>query len=352
MTVPAEPDATFTRRAVRATLIATAILSVTWLLWTIQYALLLAFGAVLFAVFLRGVGGIVHRHTRLPMRWAVLLVLLSFLVLLGGAGIFAGNALMQELSELGAAIEQGIARAREALERTEWGRELLEQAAQGLPGAGSILSRIPFAFGMAVDLLVGLAVVLFAGIYLAVTPRVYVDGAVRLVPPAHQARARETLTATGESLWRWLMGRFVVMAIVAVVTTVGLLLIGVPLAIPLGLIAGLLEFIPFFGPVAAGLPIVLVALTVGTDTALQALLLVLIIQQVEGNVLEPLVEQNAVSVPSALIVVAAIAFTLVFGILGAVFATPLLVVAMVFIQRLYVREALGQEPAKGPLDHG
>jgi predicted PurR-regulated permease PerM len=346
MSVPAISDATFNRRAVRASLIAGGVLATGWFLWTIHYALLLAFGAVLFAVFLRGMGGLLRRWTRLPIRWAVLVVLVAFLGLLGLGGTLAGAAVVQELSDLGSALEDGLARAREFLGRTEWGRELLDRASKGLPGAGSLLSRVPLAFGMAVDLLVGLAVVLFAGIYLAVMPEVYVRGVVRLVPTNHQDRARDVLQATGQALWKWLIGRFVVMAIVAVVTTAGLLLLGVPLAIPLGLIAGVLEFIPFFGPVAAGVPIVLVALTSGTDTALHAALLVLIIQQVEGNVLEPLVEQKAVSVPSALIVVAAIAFTLVFGILGAVFATPLLVVAMIFIQRLYVRDALGQESRK------
>jgi len=351
MSAPPLSDATFNRRVVRVSLIVAGVATIVWFLWMIHYALLLGFGAVLFAVFLRGIGGLLHRHSRLPMRWAVLVMLVAFLALLGLIGTLAGAAVVQELSELGAALEQGLARARDALGRTQWARDLLDRASKGLPGAGSILSSVPLAFGMAVDLLVGLAVVLFAGIYLAVMPEVYVRGAVRLVPPARQDRARDVLDATGQTLWKWLMGRFVVMAAVAVVTTVGLLLIGVPLAVPLGLIAGLLEFVPFFGSIAAGVPIVLVALTSGTDTALKAVLLVLAIQQFEGNLLAPLIEQKAVSVPSALIMVAAIAFTLVFGILGAVFATPLLVVAMVFIQRLYVGDALGQEPRKGPASY-
>ena len=135
------------------------------------------------------------------------------------------------------------------------------------------------------------------------------------------------------------------MVLVFVLTGLGLWAIGVPAALALALLAGLAEFVPIVGPIVAAVPALLIALSAGWQTALWTLLLYLAIQQVEGNVIQPLVQHRVVSLPPAITVFAVVAFGLLFGSLGVLFATPLAVVVFVAVWTLWVRETPG-EPTK------
>jgi len=112
------------------------------------------------------------------------------------------------------------------------------------------------------------------------------------------------------------------------------------------LLAGLLEFIPLAGPVLAAIPVLLLALTVDVNTALLAAGLMLLIQQIEGNIIQPLVQRYAVQLPPALFLFALIGFAAMFGATGIILAAPLTVVVYVLIKRLYVQEALGGEDVR------
>jgi predicted PurR-regulated permease PerM len=116
----------------------------------------------------------------------------------------------------------------------------------------------------------------------------------------------------------------------------------VPLALALGLIAGLLEFVPFLGPFLAAIPMILVALTAGPEIALYALLLFVVVQQVESNLLTPLVARRAMALPPVLVLLGAVALALLFGVLGAIFATPLIVLIVVLVKALYMQDVLGE----------
>jgi hypothetical protein len=126
-----------------------------------------------------------------------------------------------------------------------------------------------------------------------------------------------------------------------VLTASGLALIGMPLALPLGIIAGVLEFVPFFGTIGASALIVLLAFTQGEAQALYAALVCLAVQQFEGYVIQPFVQRWAIALPPALGLIAVVVFGVALGPLGVVFAVPLMVVIMLLVQRLYVEGALG-----------
>jgi predicted PurR-regulated permease PerM len=327
---------------IRHMLIALGLVALALLLWRIAYALLLTFGGVLFAVFLREGAHKVSRWTRLGVRWSLGLVVLTLLALLAGIVALIGPAIANEFGQLSETLTKGFDRVREYLEQTALGRQLLSTLADGQQG-GNLLGAAVRILRGATDAVIALLLVLFAGIYFAASPRVYAEGAVALLPKRRQARGREVLDAVHNALWLWLIGQFVQMLVVGVLTAAGLYLIGVPLSLALGLITGLLDFVPFLGPFVAAVPVLLVALTVDTQTALYAGLLFLGIQQIEGQVLTPLVQRWAVALPPVLVIVSAIAFTLLFGIIGAIFATPLLVVVMVCVKMLYMEDALGEQ---------
>lgn len=130
------------------------------------------------------------------------------------------------------------------------------------------------------------------------------------------------------------------MLFVGFATAIGLAILGMPLALSLGVIAGVLAFIPFFGPIASGILAVVLAFTQGPTHALYVAGLMILIQQVEGNVLMPLVQRWAVSLPPVLGILAGVIFGVLFGLVGVLFATPLIVVVMVLVQTLYIEAFL------------
>ena len=327
---------------VRHTLIVLALVALALLLWKIAYALLLAFGGVLFAVFLRGLAGIVASWTHLRMRWALVVVIVSLIAPLVAAGILVGPTLAEQLGQLGDTVSRGVERVRHYLEQAPIGAQVVEMLTGGMQNGGQLLGAVGTFFRGAADAVIALIVVLVAGVFFAANPRLYVEGVVALVPRNRQARAREVLEAVGGALWLWLVGQFVQMLAVGVLTAIGLLIVGVPLALALGLITGLLDFVPFIGPLVAAIPILLVALTADFQTLLYAGLVFIAVQQIENNLLTPIVQRWAVSLPPVLVLVATIAFALLFGLIGAIFATPLLVVVMVCVKMLYMEDVLGE----------
>jgi predicted PurR-regulated permease PerM len=193
----------------------------------------------------------------------------------------------------------------------------------------------------------GILIVLFGGLYLTIEPSLYARGVARLVPPRNRERVAEALLASGRALRRWMAGTAVNMVIVGALTTVGLLALGIPAALALGLIAGLLEFVPIFGPVIAAVPALAVALIISPVHALWVLLLFLAIQQLESNVITPLVMKGAVRLPPALTMMFQVLMAVLFGFLGLLLAVPLLAATVVLTRRLYV-EPLEAAPAAPP----
>jgi predicted PurR-regulated permease PerM len=184
-------------------------------------------------------------------------------------------------------------------------------------------------------------VVVFGGIFLAAQPKFYQVGAIKLVPAANRALVAEAMGDSERALRLWLRAQLIAMVVVGVLTGVGLWLIGVPSALALGLLAGLLEFIPFAGPVIAAIPAVLLAVVVGPEVMLWTIALYVGIQQIEGNVLQPLLQQYAVELPPVVLIFSLLGFGMLFGALGIILAAPLTVVCYVLVKRLYVQEALG-----------
>jgi predicted PurR-regulated permease PerM len=185
--------------------------------------------------------------------------------------------------------------------------------------------------------------VIVGGIYLAAQPALYQTGLVKMMPPRSRPLVADALKECSDTLSLWLKGRLVSMTAVGILTAIGLKLIGVPSWLSLALLSALLEFIPFIGPIVAAVPAVLLALAFSPQAAAWTALLYLVVQQIEGNVIEPLVQQRAVSIPPALLLFAMVACALLFGISGVVLGAPLTVVLYVLVKQLYVREVLNTD---------
>jgi len=309
------------------------------LLWHLRGPLMLFFGAVLVAATLRALAEPLERHAGLSRRAATGSVLLA-LMLLVALGVWAiGDPLSQQLQALRTELPRAWQALQRWLERVPLGERVLELLGDlrdgGLPWAGiaGAAGRVLHGVGAAV-------LMVLMGVYLAFDVALYRNGFARLVPASHRDAALQAMDASGEALTRWLRGQGVTMVAIGVVVWIGLTLLGMPMALALGLIAGLLEFVPFVGPIASGLLAVLVAFVQGPQQALYVAALFVVLQQVENHLLVPLVQRWAVHLPPALAVGSVLVFGSLFGVGGVVFGTPLMVVAMVLVKRLYVERTL------------
>jgi len=191
---------------------------------------------------------------------------------------------------------------------------------------GTLLARALSWGTTAVAIAASLLLVIIGGIYMAIDPEVYRNGLIKLFPLGWQDRVRATLDDAGEALRLWLAAQLTAMVLVGLMIATGAFLIGIPSPLALGLIFGLMEFVPVVGPIAGAVPVLLVALGQGWEMALWALGLVLVVQQVESNLIMPLVSGRAVQLPPAVGLFAVVAMGIVFGPLGLVLGYPLAVV--------------------------
>jgi predicted PurR-regulated permease PerM len=313
-------------------------------------ALLLIFACILFAILLYKLSELMHRrfHLRRQLALGIVVLLLSALVGLGGW------AMAPQISEQSTQLAQEIPAAIERLQGEVEQYPLVKRLVSDLPAPEEIVkqmsSMVPNAglfFSGLLGALGNIVIIIFVGIYFAATPGVYTGGFIRLIPQSKRGRAREVVQEMGDTLSSWLLGKALSMLIVGVTTAIGLSLLGVPLALILGIIAGLLDFIPYLGPIMAGIPAVLLALSISPDLALYALLLFAAINMLEGYVLQPMIEAKAIELPPALVIVMQLVFGTLFGFAGVALATPLAAVLSVLIKMLYIEDVLGDRPAKG-----
>jgi predicted PurR-regulated permease PerM len=321
-------------------------------LWLTYHVLLVVFACILLAILLDSASARVERRLGVR-RWASLgLVVLATAAVCGLAGWLMAPQVAVQTHELMSAIPQALQRLRSSLEQSS----LLKQVLGMLPSqeqmgsnASSLMKSAGLAFSGVFGALGNTILIAFVGIYLAAQPRLYIDGMVALLPKKKRPRAHQVMQQIGQTLAQWLTGKLLSMIVVGVATAVGLGLLGVPLALVLGVVAGLADFIPYIGPLLAAVPAVLLAFSESPALALYVVLFFIAIQFAEGYLLQPLVERKTVSLPPALTISMQVLFGSLFGLAGVALATPLTAVIMVVIIMLYIQDTLG-DPLPTPVE--
>jgi predicted PurR-regulated permease PerM len=313
-------------------------------LWFLADVLLLIFAAIMVAVVLRAPTDWLRRATAMPDGFALASVLVVTLLFGALFGWFLGQAVTEQARQLAEQLPQIIESVRERVGRYEWVLDKLgsaDAAGNGAEVVGRGVQIVTVTFGA----ILNFGLILFMAVLFAAQPSLYVQGTLRLVPPARRARIGELLQRMGTTLTRWVVGQLCLMLLVGILSLIGLHLLGVDHAWALGVLAGVLTFVPFLGPLVAAAVAVLVALATSPLLALYVALLYVGIQSLEG-LLEPLVQQRAVYLPPVLLISAQLAFGVLFGALGVVLATPLAAASMVAVRMLYIEDVLGDRSSE------
>jgi predicted PurR-regulated permease PerM len=342
---PSEP-AHDTPRATQPHLVAVGLIllgvvGVTLLLWRLSQVIMLVFASIVVASILFRAASALERHTPLNSFWSKLVSWSAIAVGVAAFLFLLGSQVGMQLASLMESIPQLLNRLGSFV-----GIENLSGVVASELGQ---LFNQPDTFGSLASYTTGLLsavgmtiLVIFGGAFLAADPRLYRDGLATLFPPPWDRRVGKALDSAAHALSQWLLGKIIAMIVVGVATTLGLMLIGIPSALGLGVLAGLLEFIPLFGPALSAVPALLVALPEGMDKFLWVLALFLLIQQVESNLLVPVLQQRTAALPPVLGLFSIVAFGTLFGVTGVIVAAPVTVMLLALVKQLYVKDVLNR----------
>jgi predicted PurR-regulated permease PerM len=191
-----------------------------------------------------------------------------------------------------------------------------------------------------------LVVILIATVFTVAWPAPLVNGFVALWPAGRRGRVREILDELYQTVQRWFLGQLTSMAMIGLLFTVALFLIGIPFALLLGILSGLLAFIPFVGPFISIIPPILLALAQDPILALWILLAYAVVQFIEGNLIQPVVMNRAVSLHPTVIVFALLIMSTLFGFVGLLLAIPLIAALKVLVRELWIEQmdSMGTDP--------
>lgn len=338
------------RVAARVTLTVLAIGSVWLLCWYAIDILLLLFAGLLFGVFLRALADTTSDRLGWSSRAGLTAVVFVGTVVFALATWSLFESISGQFDQLAADLPRALSRLKSRVEGYGWGRWLVEQVSEPAEMDWNALvwsnGVLPSTFGTTFSVVSGALVVLFVGIYFAAQPDWYRRGLLRLVPLDKRSRVGEVLEAVSHRLRWWLVGQSLAMLTVGVLTFVGLSILGLDLALALGVLAGALAFVPYLGPVMAFVPAGLIALLSSPAMTVWVGLVYLGIQTVESYVVTPNIQRRAVALPPILTLAAQLVMGALAGTLGLLLATPLTACALPIVQMLYVEDVLGDAPER------
>jgi predicted PurR-regulated permease PerM len=330
---------TDTRRVAHSVLIAIALIALAVIVWKLSEVITVTFGGIVGAAVLRGLALPIARRTGWSERWCLALVLLGLLIILGGLGWLFGQQVADQAAEMERLLPEATRKLAGTLDQSDAGRAVVRMI-KDTAGDSKTLLNVGLAAGGVLAVAADLVLVFFLSIYFAANPVEYVNGFLRLLPPAQRTHVKAALFEAGNALRKWLLAQLMAMVVIGILVGSVMAILGVPLALLLGAIAFVLEFIPVVGAVLFTIPGVLVAFTHGPTIALYVFLAYLALQQLESNIIIPLLQRWAVRLPPALTLLSVVIGGLLLGVPGVVFATPLAVVAMTLVKTLYVEDTL------------
>jgi predicted PurR-regulated permease PerM len=302
-------------------------------------SLLVIFGAMVFACMLDGGARLLGRVLDIGRGWRLGIVILAMVAFIAWLFWFAGSQISQQAALFPTLVGEQLGRLFAWLREKGFavGQEDVQNIASSLfSGVGTVTRAI----GGLVGGLATLFLIVIIGIYLAIDPRLYERGFAWMVPKEQRGQVADTLGKMAFTMRRLLAGRLVGMVAEGIFTwallAYGGALIGigsVPMAALLGLITGLLAFIPNIGAIISGVLMVLIGFSGGTEMGLYTIFVYFLVQNFDGYILVPMIAKKTVDLAPALVLAAQLIFGVLFGLLGLALADPLLAMIKVGLEK-------------------
>lgn len=335
-TSPSSPDnnLNFTKKVWIAGGILSLIAILLLLFKTLFSVLLLVLAAILLAVYFLGCGGFFQRIFNLSRGWGLAVSIGVNLLLITAFFWFVGARLTNQISEMSETLPKTIANGKDYLQQSKIGRKVVDY----LNFSGNSQKTISVAkqfFSSSFGIISDLYIILLLAAFFIAGPQTYRKGIVKLLPGPAKEKGESLLDELYSVLKKWIKGQLFGFLFIAVLTGLGLWILGMPMILTLALIAGILNFIPNFGPIIALIPAALLGLMQGTETAILVVCLYTFIQIIQSSVTQPLIQKKMVNLPPALVIFGQVAMGLLGGIWGVLLAAPIVAIIMTVVNKLY-----------------
>lgn len=308
------------------------VLTVLFFMKSVHVFILILVGALI-ACYFRGFGAFIEKKTKWSTTVSISSSFIFTIIILSALFYLAGHTAIEQFAELQSTLPEIIEKSERFFSDTDVGKKFKEYI-DNAQGSEVLLSEFfKTTFGGIGDIFV----ILVVGIYFTISPKVYLNGFIHLIPPDHRAEATYLIDKISVGLTKWLLGKFFAMSIIFILTSIALAIIGLPFWLALSLIAGLLVFVPNFGPIVSAIPAILVALSISLNMGLLVAGIYLVIQITEGSIITPNIQKRLVNIPPAMIILAQIFAYIFIGIWGLIFATPIAYIIMIIVQELYIK---------------
>ncbi|MDF2434307.1 MAG: hypothetical protein JWP44_3938 [Mucilaginibacter sp.] len=297
--------------------------------------MLMALSGCLIAVYFHGLADVIERKTKFSRKVSVLISIIGSLIILGLLCWFMGAKIQNQIAALNDTLPHTINTAKSKLAETPTGRKILTSISGN--NSDKLFATAQQFFSTSFGVLGDLYIILFLGIFFTASPSLYKDGIILLIPSANKPTARNIMDRISLALKGWLKVIMISMVLITILLPIGLTIMGIPLALVLGLLTGILVIVPNFGSAAAMIPGVLLALTISTNTAIIVALIYIGIQTLVGNIIAPIIQKRMINIPPALTIIGQLIMGVLGGVLGIAMAIPVLAIFMILVDELYVQ---------------
>ncbi|ASU35561.1 AI-2E family transporter [Mucilaginibacter xinganensis] len=298
--------------------------------------LLMALAGCLISIYFHGLGDVIERKTKWKRLPCMIISIAGSFIILGFLLWFMGSKIQIQISQLSDTLPLSIGKLKLSLDETPLGRKVLEATSGG--SSEKLFATASQFFSTSFGVLGNMYIILFLGIFFTASPSLYKDGLVLLVPPDHKELARRIINRTSLTIKGWLKGTMFSMILLIVLMPIGLSIMGVPLALVLGLLAGILVIVPNFGSLIAMIPGVLLAFTISTNTAIIVALIYIGVQTLVQNIIAPIIQKKMINMPPALTIVGQLIMGVLGGAMGIIMAVPALAIMMILVDEIYVKK--------------
>jgi predicted PurR-regulated permease PerM len=332
-------------RLFRHALIVMAAIGIAVMTWQLAELLILLFASILASLMFHDLAMTLKRRMKLRFSVALALaVLLPLSIIAMVFGLF-GNLMYGQFETLSEQLPAVLKSAEAWLSRSEAGVAAIAAIKGYAPEVDTVMSFAQATIANLGFVATAVAVILVGGVYFAAQPDLYLGAIRSLVPHQGQPRLERTLVALHTAVTGWLKGQAVGMVFVAIGTSIGLAVAGIPSALAIGLVAGLCEFVPYLGVIIVTVPAVAIGFSISAQTGILTIIALVVVQQIQGNLVTPLAQGKLADLPPALTIFSLIGAGVLLGPLGVIFAVPLTIVILVLLKSAV---AVGHEPG-GPL---
>jgi predicted PurR-regulated permease PerM len=299
--------------------------------------LLMSLAGALIAIYFHGLADLIQRKTRIKKKLSLLISIAGTIMILFGLTWVVGSKIQRQVTELSTTLPKTLNTAKAKIAETPVGQKLIKYTSGD--NSQKLMDTATNLFSTSFGVLGDVYIIAFLCIFFTADPTPYKKGILFLFPVDKKKTGSVILTRINHSLKGWLKSILISMLLITILISISLTALGMPATITLGIITGLLEVIPNFGPIIAMIPGVLLAFTISTKMAIFVALIYIAAQTIVASIVTPLLQNKIINLPPALTLMSQLIMGALSGVMGIILAVPILSIIIILLDELYLKRS-------------